>query len=118
MGLALALLAAGIAKHAMQNAGSISDSAYTAEARKAKMEGLAVVGFTVDETGKTRDCKAIKSSGWPLLDEQTCKFVESFRYKPALDVDGKPVADAFKLGVAWKLPRNLTVYGPEPLAAR
>ncbi len=105
---------ADIAEHAFVIRGSISDSLYPAEARKAKTEGTAVVGFMVDEKGKPQECKTLKTSGSDLLDAATCKAVMGFRFKAAKGKDGQLVNEAFVFGIEWTMPKNLNVLGPNP----
>lgn len=113
--LAFAVLAAAaIVKHAVISGGSISDSAYPLEARKAKIEGRSVVTFIVDEAGKPKDCRTLATSGSDLLDAATCKLAIGLRFRPARDESGMPVAEQFNFAIAWTLPKNLEVFGPRP----
>jgi TonB family protein len=103
-----------VEKHAVMRAGTISDSFYSNDARKAKIEGRATVGFTVDASGMPVDCRTLISSRSELLDAQTCKMTETFRSKPAVDLSGRPVPQKFVFSIAWTMPKNLQVFGPAP----
>jgi TonB family protein len=79
----------------VMRAGTIRDSFYSNDARKAKIEGRATVGFTVDASGMPVDCRTLISSRSERLDAQTCKMTETFRFKPAVDLSGRPVPEKF-----------------------
>ena len=104
-----------IKTHAIVKAGSVSDKLYPREALAAKTEGRATVQFVVDEKGVPRDCIVIASSGSPLLDQATCApIIKSFRFKPAKDDKGMAVPEPFVFAIAWKMPKDLSVFGPAP----
>lgn len=53
-----------------------------------------MVRFTVGIDGRARDCRVITSSGHAVLDATTCRLIEArFRYAPARDAAGQPVAE-------------------------
>lgn len=75
-------------------AGTIRDRDYPRAARAARAEGTSVVRFTVGIDGRPRDCRVATSSGDPALDATTCRLIEErFRYAPARDAEGRPVAE-------------------------
>lgn len=65
--------------------------------RAVRQEGTAGTVFTryfVGTDGRVSGCEVTRSSGNPELDEHTCLLIESrFRYRPARDATGRPVAD-------------------------
>jgi protein TonB len=74
--------------------GAIGDRDYPRAARAARDEGIAVVRFTVGADGRARDCRVATSSGHAELDAVTCRLIEArFRYAPARDAAGQPVAE-------------------------
>lgn len=74
--------------------GAIGDRDYPRTARAARVEGIAVVRFTVGIDGRARDCRVAASSGHAELDATTCRLIEArFRYDPARDAAGQPIAE-------------------------
>ncbi len=106
-----------IRTHAAVIGGSISDTLYPADARKAKTEGTAIVRFMVNEKGGPQDCKTFRSSGSDLLDAATCAAAMGLRFKAARDAAGHAVSEDFLFGIAWTMPMNLNVFGPKPLTS-
>ena len=79
---------------------------YPKEAAKASVEGLVVLSFTVNTSGRLTDIKAAKGIGHGC-DEEAIRVVKLINEKfdpwtPALK-DGKPVAAEMKLPVMFKL---------------
>lgn len=51
-----------------------------------------IVRFTVGTDGRVSRCRVLQSSGSAEADAITCRLIEKrFRYRPALDAQGKPV---------------------------
>lgn len=74
--------------------GAIVNRDYPRDARRAKLGGDVTIGFTVQPDGRATGCTVIRSSGVASLDATTCKLVEKrFRYDPARDAAGRPVAE-------------------------
>lgn len=60
------------------------------------------VRFLVAPDGRVRDCSVTRSSGNPRVDSATCRLIEQrFRYRPATDSDGKPVASVLSTIFSW-----------------
>ena len=74
---------------------------YSEEARKAKFQGTVLLSIVVDETGKTRDIKVLRSLGLGL-DEKAIEAVMKWRFRPAYR-EGKPVAVAANVEVNFRL---------------
>ena len=84
----------GLAAPARLLRGAISARDYPRAARRARAEGIVVTAFTVGTDGRVRGCAVSRSSGHPELDAVTCRLIEQrFRYRPASDADGRPVAE-------------------------
>ena len=62
---------------------------YSEEARKAKWQGTVVVSVIVDELGRPRNVRVLRSLGLGL-DQKAVEAVSQWRFKPGLK-DGKPV---------------------------
>ena len=74
--------------------GGIAAHDYPGDARRARLGGAVTVRFTVAPDGRARNCSVTRSSGVASLDATTCRLVEKrFRYDPARDAAGRPVAE-------------------------
>ncbi len=81
---------------------------YTRQARKAKVDGIVAVRFTVDAQGKVSDIQVTKSLGLGL-DEKTVEAVSKWKFHPATR-DGVPVpaprSVAFHFGPSYRTPQE------------
>jgi TonB family protein len=87
---------------------------YPAEAVAAHAEGTTTVGFTITETGVTKDIRVVKSSGTPSLDTAAIMCANRWLYKPAVK-DGAPIAVPWKAEVKWVMrgsPMQIVVPAP------
>lgn len=84
----------GVASRARKIAGTLTNADYPRAARRAGAEGTVFVRFTVGADGRARHCIVTRTSGNADLDATTCHLVHTrFRFEPARDKDGRPVAD-------------------------
>jgi len=98
----------GLAARARWISGSIRDSDYPRAAIEARKSGTVGLRFVVAPSGRVSQCSVTRSSGSAALDETTCRLIRSrFRYRPARDYTGRPVADTIRGEHEWEL-------GPEP----
>jgi len=74
---------------------------YSEEARKAKWQGSVVLSVIVDELGRPRNVKVLRSLGLGL-DQKAVEAVEQWRFKPGLK-DGKPVPVMATIEVNFRL---------------
>lgn len=82
---------------------TISEDDYPDASRRAEEQGVAKASYTIGTDGKASNCSIVTSSGFPRLDEATCKIIERrFRYNPAMR-DGQPVAETKTKAVRWQL---------------
>ena len=72
---------------------------YPNEAIRRGQEGRVAYKVTIDETGRVTSCVVTSSSGYPLLDEGTCRAMRNVRFEPARDADGAPTTGNFES--AW-----------------
>ena len=88
--------------------GTIRDSDYPRPAARAKVGGDVEVRFTIEITGRVSACRVSRSSGDPSLDAATCRLIEErFRFKPATDGRGTPIASQYGWRQSWWLePRR------------
>lgn len=69
---------------------------------KAGNRGNVVAQFTVGVDGRATDCHIRQSSGHPVLDATTCRLIEErFRFEPARDTRGRPVARPYGWLQEW-----------------
>lgn len=93
-----------VASRAVQRSGSISDEDYPPAAQRNEESGTAVATFTVGTDGRVQSCNASGASA--SLDAETCKLIiRRFRYKPATDASGQPIAETKTQRVTWRLPK-------------
>ena len=84
----------GLARRFVQIAGTI-DSArdYPRATRDLRIGHAETIVFTVGTDGRVDDCRVRDTSGDPQADAITCRLAEArFRFKPATDAAGNPVA--------------------------
>ena len=74
---------------------------YSEEARKAKWQGTVVLSVIVDELGRPRNVKILRSLGLGL-DQKAVEAVEQWRFKPGLK-DSKPVPVMATIEVNFRL---------------
>jgi protein TonB len=87
--------------------GRITDRDYPPDALAAGTEGLVGLRFTVAPDGRVSDCRVTRSIGDPALDALTCRLiVKRFRYRPALDGNGHPVAQVITGDHRWTIARS------------
>jgi len=68
-------------------------------------EGTTEVVGMVDASGKVADCEVTKPSGFPRLDEASCKLLKKLRAAPGT-VDGQDVAmKAPPIRITWQIAR-------------
>lgn len=78
---------------------------YPAPSLEGLEEGITGFGLTIDATGKVRECRILSSSGYPLLDETTCRVMtERGRFAPARDTRGMAVEGRYASRLRWVLP--------------
>jgi len=88
--------------------GAIRDSDYPRSAARANVGGEVEVRFTIEATGRVSGCRVARTSGDPSLDAATCRLIEKrFRFKPATDGRGTPIASQYGWRQSWWLePRR------------
>lgn len=84
--------------------GAVTPSDYPRGAAKAGIGGSVTVRYTVAPSGRAVDCVVRRSSGNADLDRASCRVVERrFRYAPARDADGRPVASEVIEILSWSV---------------
>ena len=81
-----------------------NETDYPSAARREEEQGTVHVTFTVGTDGRVSNCTVLQSSGSRSLDSTTCRiFQQRFRYSPARDASGLPVATTKRQSVTWRL---------------
>jgi protein TonB len=80
-----------------------SDRLYTAEGKRALIEGKVEFRLTIDEKGNVAAIKLLRGLGFGL-DENARKFVATLKFRPAIDGNDQPVATTITWGVKFNLP--------------
>ncbi len=84
--------------------GAIKPGDYPHAAFEARRGGTVRMRFTVGISGRVTDCSITRSSGVPELDEATCWIIlKRFRYQPARNAAGQPVADIVTGDHVWQI---------------
>lgn len=82
--------------------GSFRQSDYPKELRATGPKGVTWADVVVGVNGRVISCRITKPSGIPLFDAKTCQILlERFRYRPARDAQGRPVAAPDSFSVDW-----------------
>jgi len=78
---------------------------YPQEAMRAHMQGIAKFRLTIDRKGLVDACHITSTSGYTLLDEETCKLLKArARFKPALGADRQPSIGYYSNRISWAIP--------------
>lgn len=92
---------------AVWRSGTIRDRDYPREASRAKTGGEVEVRFTIEASGRVSGCRVTRSSGDASLDRTTCDLIEErFRFRPATNAAGEPVASQYGWRQSWWLERQ------------
>jgi protein TonB len=82
--------------------GKITNADYPAAAKAAGAQGGLWVRYTVLTNGRATNCRILRSSGTPSLDQTTCRLIEErFVFRPAKDERGRPVQADLVEEHAW-----------------
>jgi protein TonB len=98
----------GLATRARWLRGRISEADYPSAAFNRRIGGTVFLRFVVAPTGRVSECAVTRSSGSRELDGTTCRLIlQRFRYRPARNAYGEPVAEVIRGEHVWEI-------GPEP----
>ena len=78
------------------------DPKYSEEARKAKYQGTVVIQAVITPDGRAIDIQVVKGPGLGLEDKAV-EAVKTWRFKPAIGPNGKPVAVIVPIEVTFRL---------------
>ena len=95
--------------------GEIRGSDYPDRAYRAKISGSVYLRFVVAPNGRVSDCTVTRSSGSAELDATTCRLIrQRFRYRPARDGAGRPIAETVRGQHDWEVAPEPPVTWVEP----
>ena len=78
------------------------DAKYSDQARKAKFQGLVLLQVVVSPDGRSTRIEVVSGPGLGL-EEEAVEAVKTWRFKPALDRNRKPVATQIAIEVQFRL---------------
>lgn len=83
---------AGLARGPRLIGGRVRDSDYPRSALASGFEGTVHMRFLVTPEGRVGRCEVTRSSGHAGMDRETCRLMQQrLRYRPALDMYGRPI---------------------------
>jgi len=92
----------------------VTDDDYPEKALRENQQGVTEFTLQVNVEGCVTDCVVTKSSGWPLLDEATCKLLRKrAAFAPAEDAHGKRITASWSSKFSWMLPGSTPPPSPE-----
>lgn len=96
----------GLARKAEKIAGDIrSTRDYPRSGQDARIGKRVVILLNVGADGRVTGCKVWRASGVPEADAVTCRLAsERFRFRPATDGEGNPVASTYGWEQRWFAP--------------
>jgi TonB family protein len=77
---------------------------YPPEAVQRKLEGVTNFDLFITAEGKVGRCVVTTSSGHDVLDRQACATASTWKFTPALGVDGNPTNGKVSHLINWTLP--------------
>ena len=85
----------------------VSDNDYPVTALRRHETGRSGFVLAIDSTGTPTSCQITQTSDYAVLDQTTCSvMMRRARFRPALDVDGKPTAGSWRSSVNWAIPQD------------
>jgi len=103
----------GLRTPAVQISGSIRNSDYPGP--ETGTREIVYLRFVVAPNGRVSECVVTRPSGNQIVDETTCRLIKRrFRYRPARDASGKPIAAVFDGNHDWWMRREPPPIDIEP----
>jgi protein TonB len=97
--------ASGLAMRARWKSGAFyNDTDYPTDAMRKEQQGSVRVSYTIGTDGRVSNCLVVGSSGSASLDSTTCRILQKrFKFEPAKDASGTPLAETRTQSVTWEL---------------
>lgn len=81
---------------------------YSTEALRNNQEGSVAMTLRIGTDGRPKDCRVERSSGVPVLDEQSCAILmQRSRFAPPRDGGGRSVEVSYRRNIRWQIPRSV-----------
>ena len=101
---------------------------YPPEALKRGEQGRVAFRLTIDKEGKIAGCDVTESSGFAILDRETCELLVRYAHlKPVVDSDGRRIRATRSGHIVWTLPSRdvalattdaVTMPKPDPMICK
>lgn len=96
---------AGLVTPPVRIEGALSNADYRRARPPEGAAGTVGVSFRVRTDGRVDQCTVIRSSGFAVFDEATCRLLtQRFRFRPARDAAGRPIDWTIRTEYTW-VPR-------------
>jgi protein TonB len=87
-------------------AGALTDADYRRSGLPQGAAGTVLISFRVRANGTVDRCSTVRSSGYAIIDRETCRLVQQrFRFRPARDAAGNPIDYTLRTDFTWR-PRQ------------
>ena len=84
-------------------AGALTDADYRRSGLPKGASGTVLISFRVRADGTVDRCDTVRSSGYAIIDRETCQLVEQrFRFRPARDAAGHPIDFTLRTDFTWR----------------
>jgi protein TonB len=84
-------------------AGALTDADYRRAGLPQGAAGTVLISFRVRSDGTVDRCSTVRSSGYAIIDRETCRLVERrFRFRPARDAAGQPIDFTLRTDFTWR----------------
>jgi protein TonB len=77
---------------------------YSEQALKAKYEGTVILKAVVTPEGRATNIAVVKGPGRLGVEKRATETLQTWRFKPAADANGKPVAVVTTVDITFRLP--------------
>ncbi|MEN9683649.1 MAG: hypothetical protein RLZZ427_1400 [Pseudomonadota bacterium] len=95
-------LGGALARPPEKIAGTIAERDYDKVGRALRLGSAVIIAITVSAEGRPTACRVVRASPDPAADALTCRLaLERFRFRPASDAQGRPVAAIYGWQQRW-----------------
>ena len=93
----------GAATPPVRIAGALTNADYRRTRPPQGAAGTVVVSYRIRSDGRVDRCTVLRSSGYAVLDEATCRLIEQrFRFEPARDAAGRAIDWNVRTDYTWR----------------
>ena len=93
----------GVATPPVHIAGALTDADYARTSHPRGATGTVYIAFRVRADGSVDQCRVTRTSGYPSIDEATCRlFQQRFRFRPARNASGQPIDYTMSTVFTWR----------------